>query len=80
MGFVIERLPVVSRAFSLGRFPITNMSIEDIRVYDDRTGRIIPLLEVKPAVEGGFRPHFGWSCLKHAARGKHELLEKTHPL
>ena len=27
---------------------------------DDRVGGTIPLSRIEPAVERGFRPHFGW--------------------
>jgi uncharacterized protein (DUF362 family) len=60
MGFDIARLPIVSRAFDAHPLPIGRTKLEDVACFDERVGEEIPVVEVQPAVRGGFRPHFGW--------------------
>lgn len=45
---------------------IANTAMEDIKVYDERRGRTIPLDEVEAPVPGGFRAHSGWQLLREA--------------
>jgi uncharacterized protein (DUF362 family) len=63
MGFEIDRLPIVKQAFASHRCPIAVQPLEEIRVEDERTGAVVSVPEVAPAVPGGFRPHFGWPGL-----------------
>ena len=67
MGFPLEALPIVTRAFDDHRWPIADRRIDDVVVDDARTGRILGLHELAPAVPGGFTPHFGWSVLRESA-------------
>lgn len=60
MGFDIERLPIVREAFAQHRWPIARVALADVEVFDGRVRARIPLSRVRPAVPGGFRPHFGW--------------------
>lgn len=64
MGFDPQALPMVRQAFDLAhRWPIAATALAEVRVRDGRVGETIPLDAVRPAVPGGFRPHFGWSSL-----------------
>jgi len=64
MGFNPENIPIIKHAFDPHDWPISTKRMEEITVYDGRVGRELGLAEVSPAVEGGFKPHFGWSCLR----------------
>lgn len=64
MGFDLEKIPIVKMAFSPHRFPISTTSINNIKVVDERINQFISLDEVKPVIEGGFKPHFGWENIK----------------
>ena len=63
MGFDIGNLPMVKEAFSAHALPITRLSLESVKVLDERIGAEEALLEIRPAVTNGFRPHFGWPKL-----------------
>jgi hypothetical protein len=67
MGFDPAELPIVARAFDAHRWPIASTSLESIVVDDGRTGAQVPLDRLTCAVEGGFRPHFGWTVLRPGA-------------
>ena len=67
MGFPLDALPIVTRAFDDHRWSIADRRLEDIVVDDARTGRILDLHELAPAIPGGFAPHFGWSVLRESA-------------
>jgi hypothetical protein len=60
MGFDIERLPIVSHAFDVHPLPIGATPIDRLACFDERVGAEIPVVEVQPAVPGGFRPQSGW--------------------
>jgi hypothetical protein len=60
MGFAIERLPIVHRAFEPHALPIGRTPMDRVTCIDERVGAEIPLTEIQPAVPGGFRPHVGW--------------------
>jgi uncharacterized protein (DUF362 family) len=60
MDFDSKSLPIVREAFAQHRWPIADGGMEEIMVMDKRVGRIVPLKEVRPALTGGFKPHFGW--------------------
>jgi len=66
MGFEPARLPIVSQAFARHRWPIADMSPNEVRVSDERAGKDIALSDVAPAVLQGFRPHFGWPSLRRS--------------
>jgi uncharacterized protein (DUF362 family) len=63
MGFDIARLPIVSRAFDIHPLPIGLTRLDEVVCLDERAGGEIPLVHVKPAVSGGFRPHHGWASV-----------------
>lgn len=63
MGFKPEMIPMVREAFSPHRFPVALVPMKDISVFDERLGRCVPITEIAPAVQAGFRPHFGWPSL-----------------
>lgn len=67
MGFNPEDFPIVRHAFDDHRWPISKIPLSDVVVDDARVGASIPLSEVRPAVPGGFKPHFGWTSLKRAS-------------
>jgi uncharacterized protein (DUF362 family) len=67
MGFDVGSLPIVTQSFAQHRWPITDTPLDQIRVDDDRAGKIISLNEVIPSVAGGFRPHFAWTNLKRTS-------------
>ena len=69
MGFDIERVPIVSRAFDTHPLPIGGTSIDRLVCFDERVGAELPLSEVTTAVPGGFRPHFGWPDVRAAVAG-----------
>lgn len=73
MGFDPRDFPIVRHAFDEHRWPIAASCLNDVSVYDERVGSDVNLYDLAPAVEGGFRPHFGWANLKRpersAARG-----------
>jgi uncharacterized protein (DUF362 family) len=60
IGFDPWALPIVRGAFEANRWPIASCERDEITVKDGRVGETIPLGEVRPAIEGGFEPHFGW--------------------
>ena len=65
MGFDPSAVPLVRQAFdSTHRWPITETAMSDVRIYDGRVAEEIGLFQVQPAIQGGFRPHFGWSVLR----------------
>jgi uncharacterized protein (DUF362 family) len=66
MGFAIDRLPIVCGAFAVHDLPIARAPVEATVCYDERVGAAIPVSDVRPAVPGGFRPHFGWAELPAA--------------
>ena len=61
MGFEIDALPLVARAFDEHRWPVGHGPWDAVTVADDRRGELLRLDEIAPAIEGGFRPHFGWT-------------------
>lgn len=64
MGFDFEKVPVIKMAFSPRRFPISTTPINNIKVKDQRIDQLVVLEEVKPVIESGFKPHFGWKNIK----------------
>ena len=60
IGFDPLALPIIRNAFSEHCWPIADREFEAISARDDRVGGTIPLSRIEPAVERGFRPHFGW--------------------
>jgi hypothetical protein len=60
MGFAIDSLPIVTRAFDPHELPIGRTPLDAVSCFDERIESVIPLCDVRPAVPGGFRPHFGW--------------------
>ena len=70
MGFDIARIPLVQNAFSPHPHPIHDCGAWDITVEDSRLGGTTGLAGVRPAVENGFKPHFGWQGLRSADSGK----------
>jgi uncharacterized protein (DUF362 family) len=60
MGFRPEAIPLIREAFVPHPLPITQQTLESVRVMDERIGKEIPLSEVQPA-GAPFRPHFGWA-------------------
>ena len=67
MGFPIEALPMITRAFDEHRWPIADRRVEDVAVDDRRVGEVLELLDLAPAVPGGFKPHFGWNVFCDSA-------------
>ena len=67
MGFPLDALPIVTRAFDDHRWPIADRRIEDIIIDDGRVGRSVTLRDLETAVPGGFKPHFGWDVLRKVA-------------
>ena len=67
MGFSIDGLPIVTRAFDDHRWPIADRRIEELTVADGRVGGSVGLTDLAPAVPGGFKPHFGWNVLREVA-------------
>jgi uncharacterized protein (DUF362 family) len=67
MGFDPRRLPIISHAFADHRWPIATIQLSAVTALDHRTGITIPLDDVRPAVPGGFVPHFGWTDLRSKA-------------
>jgi uncharacterized protein (DUF362 family) len=60
MGFDLERLPIVRHAFDAHALPIGATPIDRLTCFDERVHAEIPVNDVRAAVRGGFRPHFGW--------------------
>jgi hypothetical protein len=50
----------VSHAFDAHSLPIGETPIDRLVCFDERIGAEIPVREIRAAVGGGFRPHFGW--------------------
>ena len=69
MGFDIEHVPIVRRAFDRHDLPIGTTSIDCVECFDDRIGIRIPVTDVQAAVPGGFRPHFGWAGMNALSAG-----------
>jgi hypothetical protein len=67
MGFAIERLPIVDRAFDPHALPIATAPLDAIVCEDERIGTSIGIDEIEPAVPGGFKPHFGWPDVRQPA-------------
>jgi uncharacterized protein (DUF362 family) len=67
MGFEPKQIPIVSNAFAPHRWPIGLGSLEALKVSDERTGELLCINNLDPAVPGGFRPHFGWQALQRCA-------------
>jgi len=68
MGFEIEHLPIVRHAFDAHSLRIGATPIERLACFDERVRAEIPVSDVQAAVDGGFRPHFGWPDVKAAVR------------
>lgn len=69
MGFDPGRIPIVAHAFDTHRWPIArSRAIDEITVADGRVGRELELMELLPAVKGGFVPHFGWNSIQSPRR------------
>ncbi len=64
MGFDPNQIPIVRHAFAPHRWPITTKKMEDITVFDGRVGSDVKLMDLAPAIQGGFVPHFGWPELR----------------
>lgn len=64
MGFDPKRIPIIKHAFDTHNWPIATNKMDEITVSDGRVGRELKLAEVLPAMKGGFKPHFGWTCLR----------------
>ena len=63
MGLDAAQLPIVTQAFSRHRWPIGEGELADI-VASVHGGSILKGIdEIRPAIEGGFVPHFGWPSL-----------------
>jgi uncharacterized protein (DUF362 family) len=60
IGFAPWALPIVRGAFEVNRWPIADCERDEIAVEDARVGGTIAVDEVRPALPGGFAPHFGW--------------------
>ena len=60
IGFEPWALAIVRGAFETHRWPIADCGRGEIAVEDARVGGTIAFDEVRPAVAGGFAPHFGW--------------------
>ncbi|HEY2787282.1 MAG TPA: DUF362 domain-containing protein [Fimbriiglobus sp.] len=65
MGFDPATLPIVSRAFDPHRWPISACQLDEVMVTDGG-GPAFSQSKVRPAIPGGFRPHFGWPMLDAA--------------
>jgi uncharacterized protein (DUF362 family) len=63
MGFNLKRLPLVQHAFDSHPLPISKGDPFDLSVRDLRIFKNMPLQDIEPAIEGGFKPHFGWQSL-----------------
>lgn len=63
MGFPIDRLPIVSRAFDPHRYPIASGPLDAVVCHDDRTGVQVAVDAIAPALGRPFRPHYGWPSL-----------------
>ncbi len=64
MGFDPACLPIVAHAFDETAWPIATIPMDAITVEDERQGTSMSLSALAPAVAGGFKPHFGWTCLR----------------
>jgi uncharacterized protein (DUF362 family) len=64
IGFDPLALPIVRGAMESHRWPISDRPLEAIEVEDEREGGLVPFQKVRPAIEGGFAPHFGWMNVK----------------
>jgi uncharacterized protein (DUF362 family) len=64
MGFDPECLPIVHEAFAKHPLPIVPGSLNEITIEDYRERTTIPIGNLREAVPGGFRPHFGWRNLE----------------
>lgn len=63
MGFDPRRVPIVQEAFADHRWPIAGCRLAGVTAEDERAGRLVGLDEIRPAVPGGFKPHFNWPSL-----------------
>jgi len=63
MGFDPETLPIVCNAFEAHRWPIGEGRISDIVVHEQAKGTSIAISDLRPLIDGGFAPHFGWTDL-----------------
>jgi uncharacterized protein (DUF362 family) len=64
MGFNPQEIPIIRESFCDHRWPISPKRLEDVQVWDQRVGDTIALNDVSPAIDGGFKPHFGWMNLR----------------
>lgn len=64
MGFDLQSLPVIWNAFEEHQWPIADTRWEQIAIDDRRVGDTAGLEALSFAVEGGFKPHFGWYILR----------------
>ena len=60
MGLDSAQLPIVSQAFARHRWPIGDGEIDDIVAVRHGGTNRQGIREIRPCVEGGFNPHFGW--------------------
>jgi len=77
MGFDPRDLPIVQNAFSGHPWPLADCALDDIRVEDSRMARPISIGDVKPIIDGGFKPHFGWPRLGQASPDRPAALNRT---
>lgn len=64
MGFDPEALPIVRGAFAEHSLPIADCRLEEITVEDTGSWQRTPIAELREAIPGGFKPHFGWKILE----------------
>lgn len=75
MGFDPRLVPMVVHAFDGHKWPISTIPLEGVTVVDRRVGTTTPLSGLRPAIDGGFVPHFGWTAL----RGTHAPSQTLSP-
>jgi len=77
MGFDIECLPIVRRAFDRHDLPIGRTPLGLVTCFDERIGTHIPVSDVGPAISGGFRPHVGWADMHPPSASEAETASEA---
>ncbi len=64
MGFDPEAIPIIWNAFATHRWPIGLGQMSDIVVHEQTSGSEVAISDLRPLIDGGFIPHFGWNDLR----------------
>jgi uncharacterized protein (DUF362 family) len=62
-GFNPNELPLVSEAFEPHIWRVGQCSLDEVTALELQSNQLLRLQDIAAAVNGGFKPHFGWKAL-----------------